>query len=96
MYQRFLLSLALIASVFLTNCSNNPFDIDVSDSNIELEFIDFNTALFSIDSSNLQASAAALQAKYPEIYTLYFNKILPVVNSADSLHLNIAHQQSFL
>jgi hypothetical protein len=45
--------------------------------------------LYSIDSSNLQASAAALQAKYPEIYTLYFNKILPVVNSADSLHLNI-------
>lgn len=81
-------SLLLFATItlLLTACQNETRkDVpDVSDIEIDSELHRFEQALFSIDTTNSEASITELEAQYPEFSEVYFTNILGVKKPWDT------------
>jgi len=70
------LFITAITTLFLTACTHNKLDVDVSNVNVpEVKFMRFERDLFAITPQNLPAKKKELEKKYGAFYYMFVNSI---------------------
>jgi hypothetical protein len=70
------LFITVIAVLFLTACTHNKLDVDVSNVNVpEVKFMRFEKDLFAITPQNLPVKKKELESKYGAFYYMFANSI---------------------
>lgn len=65
-----------IIGAFLSSCETNRWDIDVSESEADIELIRFEKELFSIPEHEFEKGVQAAQKKHPEVFQVFIENIL--------------------
>jgi len=79
--------LILIFVVLLSSCSSdNKFERDISNIDVEIKINRFDKALMGLDHDDYEKSLKKLQNTYPDFYQLYIENILGIGKVADEFY----------
>ena len=84
----------LVVILFFASCSNKNDAPDVSDIKMDVNVHRFEKDFFALDTTRVQASLQAVQAKYPAFLQVYFEYFAPVKEIA--LQQNIPFDSALL
>ena len=84
----------IAASAFA--CSRTDKAPDVSDIEVNLQIHRFEQALFALDTNDLAAGLARLEAEYPDFSAIFFGQILGSTDSLIAPQGHVAYMKGFL
>jgi hypothetical protein len=79
---------ASLLGIFLVGCNNDPLDIDASDVDLSLSYLNLDSVIFNTDSVELMKNHRELPKMLPDIYDYQVGFCLQIQSKVDTTFYN--------
>jgi hypothetical protein len=83
-----LLFFVIVLTIFCSSCKNDPLDVDVSNVEVNLNFINADSMLYNSTDSRRILLNRNFKQSFPDLYLFTFEKGLKIRTNVDTMYVN--------